>query len=144
MLLPQPPPQALFLLLLGYYRHLLACICMSRPSLYHLSERFLSNALILYCLPSSSQETSGGDGDLLRKLIGEVPSESVLMRSVGGRTGQREELTLMQLQQRPQLIPTIPQGALELPSAASPVEGWAVDLHIQPRLISQLLIGCKL
>lgn len=117
---------------------------MSRPSLYHLSERFLSNALILYCLPSSSQETSGGDGDLLRKLIGEVPSESVLMRSVGGRTGQREELTLMQLQQRPQLIPTIPQGALELPSAASPVEGWAVDLHIQPRLISQLLIGCKL
>ena len=143
MLLPQPPPQALFLLLLGYYRHLLACISMSRPPLYHLSERFLSNALILYCLPSSSQETSGRDGDLLRKLIGEVPSESVLM-SVGGRAGQREELTLMQLQQRPQLIPTIPQGALELPSAASPVEGWAVDLHIQPRLISQLLTGCKL
>lgn len=36
------------------------------------------------------------------------------------------------------------QGALELPSVASPVEGWAVGLYIQPHLISQLLIGCKL
>lgn len=116
--------------LLDHCRHLLACFPISRPSL---SEHSPSNALILYWLWSSSQETRGGNRFAVGSLFWGVPSKSTLTGSAGGRTGQREELNGDAATSRPRLIPLFQGELSSCLSEWSQMEAWGMGFCTYPQ-----------